>query len=163
MRGFAHHASPLGLHHGLTTNTIHRGPLRPPIDSIRLDPARTYSTAEVAKATGATLRQLQAWAERGKITPDISSGVRRYSPTQAIAAGVYYQLMRKGAGYIVAKSALESLSREDLEGAAYLVTDGSQVLIQASPQAVLDAQSRMRGCWTVSLRNSRATLACQEA
>lgn len=55
---------------------------------------RSYSTSEVAKLTGLTLRQLQYFHERGIIKPVIICHRRQYSPAQLREARRLAQIRR---------------------------------------------------------------------
>lgn len=66
---------------------------RPPAPKPRRE---TFSSAEVAQASGATLRQLQWWDEQGHLQPGRDGHARVYSQAEAVLACVAAR-MRKAA------------------------------------------------------------------
>lgn len=93
--------------------------------------AEQYTTAQVAKLAGLTLRQLQWWDERGLISPTSKAGHRRlYSSTEARLAYIAAKLRGRGYSLQKIKSLLRKCERLITHpGARYLATNGTTVKI----------------------------------
>ena len=55
-----------------------------------------YTAAEVARRSGASLRQLQWWDEKRVLCPMLEHGIRVYSRAEAVQASVVVELRGRG-------------------------------------------------------------------
>lgn len=81
---------------------------------------REFSTAEAAVISGATLRQLQVWDERGPIRPKHgNAGKRIYSALDVFSACVIMELKRYGMTLKGIRNAIKPI--RDVPNGGYLV------------------------------------------
>lgn len=103
-------------------------------------PERTFTTKEVSKITGASLRQLQWWDERKVIKPRLEGHDRRYTPAQLIQSAVIVALRRKGLSLQKIRRALRLLQREIERRVGQefvVVTNGATSWVEDAPREVL--------------------------
>ena len=108
--------------------------------------ARSFSTAEVARLTGLTARQLDHWDRQGFVRPSVekASGygsARRYSFADVVRLRVAARLRANGVGLARIRRCAEALARLDPEadlGGARLMVVGSTVLWARSDREVVD-------------------------
>lgn len=108
--------------------------------------ARSFSTAEVARLTGLSARQLDHWDRNGFLRPSLerASGygsTRRYSFADVVRLRVAARLRAEGVGLARIRRCAEALARLDPEadlGGARLIVAGSSVLWARSDREVID-------------------------
>ena len=108
--------------------------------------ARGFSTAEVARLTGLTARQLDHWDRRGFLRPSLerASGygsTRRYSFADVVRLRVAARLRASGVGLARLRRCADALAKLDPEadlGKARLLVVGSSVLWARSDREVVD-------------------------
>ena len=108
--------------------------------------ARSFSTAEVARLTGLSARQLDHWDRNGFLRPSLerASGygsTRRYSFADVVRLRVAARLRAEGVGLARIRKCAEALARLDPEadlGKARLIVAGSSVLWARSDREVID-------------------------
>jgi DNA-binding transcriptional MerR regulator len=108
--------------------------------------ARSFSTAEVARLTGLTARQLDHWDRQGFVRPSVekASGYgssRRYSFADVVRLRVAARLRASGVGLARIRRCAQALARLDPEadlGGARLMVVGSTVLWARSDREVVD-------------------------
>jgi DNA-binding transcriptional MerR regulator len=108
--------------------------------------ARSFSTAEVARLTGLTARQLDHWDRQGFVRPSVerASGygsARRYSFGDVVRLRVAARLRANGVGLARIRRCAQALARLDPEadlGGARLMVVGSTVLWARSDREVVD-------------------------
>ena len=108
--------------------------------------ARSFSTAEVARLTGLTARQLDHWDRKGFLRPSLeqASGygsTRRYSFADVVRLKVAARLRANGVGLARIRKCAEALARLDPEadlGRARLIVVGSAVLWARTDREVVD-------------------------
>ena len=108
--------------------------------------ARSFSTAEVARLTGLTARQLDHWDRQGFVRPSVerASGygsARRYSFGDVVRLRVAARLRANGVGLARIRRCAQALARLDPEadlGGARLMVVGSAVLWARSDREVVD-------------------------
>lgn len=122
----------------------------------KIDPeltARTYTSTEVAKAGGVSLRQLQWWDERKVVSPRHEGHKRVYSSEEVVEISVIAELRRKGFSLQKIRRVLRFLQREmgrrlsDLvsqESDLHLVTDGKSIYLEESPDRIIDILKNAR-------------------
>jgi DNA-binding transcriptional MerR regulator len=108
--------------------------------------ARSFSTAEVARLTGLSARQLDHWDRKGFLRPSLerASGygsVRRYSFADVVRLRVAARLRAGGVGLARIRRCAQALARLDPSadlGRARLMVVGSSVLWARSDREVVD-------------------------
>lgn len=116
----------------------------------KIDPevaARTFTSTEVAKAGGVSLRQLQWWDERKVVSPRHEGHKRVYSSEEVVEISVIAELRRKGFSLQKIRRVLRFLQREmgrrlsDVlaqESDLHLVTDGKSIYLEESSEKIID-------------------------
>jgi DNA-binding transcriptional MerR regulator len=108
--------------------------------------ARSFSTAEAARLTGLSARQLDHWDRKGFLRPSLerASGygsTRRYSFADVVRLRVAARLRANGVGLARIRKCTEALARLDPEadlGRARLMVVGSAVLWARTDREVVD-------------------------
>ena len=108
--------------------------------------ARSFSTAEAARLTGLSARQLDHWDRKGFLHPSLekASGygsARRYSFADVVRLRVAARLRANGVGLARIRKCAEALARLDPEadlGRARLLVVGSTVLWAKTDREVVD-------------------------
>ena len=108
--------------------------------------ARSFSTAEVARLTGLTARQLDHWDRKGFLRPSLerASGygsTRRYSFADVVRLRVAARLRASGVGLARIRRCAEALAKLDPSadlGRARLMVVGTSVLWARSDREVVD-------------------------
>ena len=108
--------------------------------------ARSFSTAEVARLTGLTARQLDHWDRQGFVRPSVEKAngygsARRYSFADVVRLRVAARLRANGVGLARIRRCAEALARLDPEadlGGARLMVVGTTVLWARSDREVVD-------------------------
>lgn len=108
--------------------------------------ARSFSTAEVARLTGLSARQLDHWDRQGFVRPSVEKArgygsARRYSFADVVRLRVAARLRANGVGLARIRRCAEALARLDPAadlGGARLMVVGSTVLWARSDREVVD-------------------------
>ncbi len=109
--------------------------------------AESYSSSDVARVAGVSLRQLQWWDERRVVSPEHQGHKRVYSPTQVIEITVIAELRRKGFSLQKIRRVLRYLQREmgkrlsdvlSTESDLHLLTDGKSIYLEERQERVVD-------------------------
>ncbi len=108
--------------------------------------ARSFSTAEAARLTGLSARQLDHWDRNGFLRPSLerASGygsMRRYSFADVVRLRVAARLRAEGVGLARIRKCAEALARLDPGsdlGGARLIVAGSSVLWARNDREVID-------------------------
>jgi DNA-binding transcriptional MerR regulator len=108
--------------------------------------ARSFSTAEVARLTGLTPRQLDHWDRQGFLGPSLERAAgygtaRRYSFADVVRLRVAARLRASGVGLARIRRCAAAMSRLDPEAdlaGSRLIVSGSSVLWARSDREVVD-------------------------
>lgn len=112
-----------------------------------------YSSNEVSKATGVSLRQLQWWDEQGVVSP-VQRGHRRMYQlhevievsliTELRSKGISLQKIRKVLGFL--KNELGSKFIEAIQGGGevHLLTDGENLYLESNHKTIVDILKNSR-------------------
>jgi DNA-binding transcriptional MerR regulator len=108
--------------------------------------ARSFSTAEAARLTGLTARQLDHWDRNGFVRPSVEKAAgygsaRRYSFADVVRLRVAARLRSNGVGLARIRRCAEALAKLDPAadlGHARLLVVGSSVLWARSDREVVD-------------------------
>ena len=106
-----------------------------------------FTSAEVARISGVSLRQLQWWDERSVVSPRQSGHRRLYMPQEVIEVSVIAELRRKGFSLQKIRRVLRFLQREMgkrlsdvLQGNSevHLLTDGKSIYLEERAERIVD-------------------------
>jgi len=113
----------------------------------------SFTSRDVVRLTGITLRQLQWWDER-KIVVPVREGHRRlYSMDDLVEVSVICDLRRRGFSLQGVRKVVRFLQREFSKRLAetvggksdyHLLTDGSRLYLETSPQQIVDILKNSR-------------------
>jgi DNA-binding transcriptional MerR regulator len=106
-----------------------------------------YTSGEVARIAGVSLRQLQWWDERNVVSPRQEGHRRVYLPQEVMEVSVIAELRRKGFSLQKIRRVLRFLQKEmgkRLSDAVsghsdvHLITDGRNIYLEDEPDRVID-------------------------
>jgi DNA-binding transcriptional MerR regulator len=106
-----------------------------------------FTSGEVAKIAGVSLRQLQWWDERNVVSPRQEGHRRVYLQQEVVEVSVIAELRRKGFSLQKIRRVLRFLQREmgkrlgdalagDTE--MHLITDGKNIYLEDEPGRIID-------------------------
>jgi len=107
----------------------------------------SYTSSEVARISGVSLRQLQWWDERKVVSPRQDGHKRVYMPQEVVEVSVIAELRRKGFSLQKIRRVLKYLQREmgkrlsdalASESEVHLLTDGKSIYLEESPERIID-------------------------
>ncbi|MCC6343450.1 MAG: MerR family transcriptional regulator [Bryobacterales bacterium] len=141
----------------------------------KIDPdltARIYTSSEVARLGGVSLRQLQWWDERKVVSPRHEGHKRIYSNEEVVEITVIAELRRKGFSLQKIRRVLRFLQKEmgrrlgdilGTESDLHLVTDGKSIYLEDSNDRIIDILKNARQpmflvCVTDQIRRINANL-----
>jgi len=114
---------------------------------------RTYSSREVARIGGVSLRQLQWWDERKVVSPRHEGHRRVYFAAEVIEITVIAELRRKGFSLQKIRRVLRFLQREmgkrlvevlQASSDLHLVTDGKSIFLEDQHERIIDILKNAR-------------------
>ncbi len=114
---------------------------------------RTYTSSEVARIAGVSLRQLQWWDERKVVSPRHEGHKRVYDATEVIEVTVIAELRRKSFSLQKIRRVLRFLQREmgrrlsDVlasDSDLHLLTDGKSIYLEDNESSVIDLLKNAR-------------------
>lgn len=115
--------------------------------------AETYSSLDVSRMTGVSLRQLQWWDEQGVVSPDQRGHKRLYQIHEVIEVSVITELRRKGISLQKIRRVLRYLHKELGKGLyeavrngseVHLLTDGQNIYLEDSHRNIVDILKNAR-------------------
>lgn len=105
----------------------------------------TYSSSEVARIAGVSLRQLQWWDEQKVVSPRHEGHKRLYTQEEVVEVSVIAELRRKGFSLQRIRRVLRFLQRElgrrlaEVAGPdLHLLTDGRNIYLEDSHDRIID-------------------------
>ncbi len=113
----------------------------------------TYTSSEVSRIAGVSLRQLQWWDERKVVSPRHQGHKRVYLPEEVIEITVIAELRRKGFSLQKIRRVLRFLQREvgrrlsevlQSESDLHLVTDGKNIYLEDRQTRIIDILKNAR-------------------
>jgi DNA-binding transcriptional MerR regulator len=116
-------------------------------------PDRTYSSTDVARVAGVSLRQLQWWDERKVVSPQHEGHRRVYDPAEVIEITVIAELRRKGFSLQKIRRELRFLQKEmgrrlaevmQANSQLHLVTDGKSIYLEDQQDRIIDLLKNAR-------------------
>ncbi len=114
---------------------------------------RTYSSSEVARIGGVSLRQLQWWDERKVVSPRHDGHRRVYFAAEVIEITVIAELRLKGVSLQKIRRVLRFLQREmgkrlaavlQASSDLHLVTDGKSIFLEDQHERIIDILKNAR-------------------
>lgn len=109
--------------------------------------SETFSSLDVSKMTGVSLRQLQWWDEQGVVSP-VQRGHRRlYQLHEVIEVGLITELRQKGVSLQKIRRVLNFLKRElganylrsnGSDAEMHLLTDGDNLYLESEHKNIVD-------------------------
>lgn len=129
-----------------------------------------YTSGDVARIAGVSLRQLQWWDERSVVSPRQEGHRRVYAQQEVVEVSVIAELRRKGFSLQKIRRVLKFLQREMGKRLAealaedseiHLITDGKNIYLEDEPGRIIDVlknakQPMFLVCVTDQLRRFRA-------
>ncbi len=112
-----------------------------------------YTSNDVARLSGVSLRQLQWWDERSVVSPRHDGHRRVYSPEEVVEVSVIAALRRKGFSLQKIRRVLRYLQKEmgkriadavKGESEIHLLTDGKNIYLEESAERVIDLMKNAR-------------------
>ena len=106
-----------------------------------------YTSSEVSRLCGVSLRQLQWWDERHVVSPRQDGHRRIYLPQEVVEISVIAELRRKGFSLQKIRRVLRFLQKdvgrrlsEAMSGSSevHLLTDGKNIYLEDAPDRVID-------------------------
>lgn len=106
-----------------------------------------YTSSEVTKIAGVSLRQLQWWDERRVVSPRHEGHKRVYSPEEVVEITVIAELRRKGFSLQKIRRVLRFLQREmgkrlgeimSRDSEFHLLTDGKAIYLEDRHERIID-------------------------
>lgn len=113
----------------------------------------TFTSNEVARIAGVSLRQLQWWDERKVVSPAHAGHKRVYTPAEVIEVSVIAELRRKGFSLQKIRRVLRFLEREmgrrlsDVlrgDSTLHLLTDGKSLYLEDRESRIIDILKNAR-------------------
>lgn len=114
---------------------------------------RSFTSSEVSRIAGVSLRQLQWWDERKVVSPKHEGHKRVYHPAEVIEVTVIAELRRKGFSLQKIRRVLRFLQKEmgrrladvlATESDLHLLTDGKSIYLEDSEERVIDLLKNAR-------------------
>ncbi len=118
-----------------------------------VEPEAVYTSSEVARISGVSLRQLQWWDERNVVSPRQQGHRRVYLPQEVVEVSVIAALRKKGFSLQKIRRVLRFLQKEmgkrlaDATASAadvHLLTDGKNIYLEDQPDRIIDVLKNAR-------------------
>ena len=106
-----------------------------------------YTSNEVSRISGVSLRQLQWWDERKVVSPRQDGHKRVYMPQEVVEISVIAELRRKGFSLQKIRRVLKYLQKEmskrlddslSSDSEIHLLTDGKSIYLEETPDRIID-------------------------
>jgi len=112
-----------------------------------------YTSSDVARICGVSLRQLQWWDERNVVSPRQDGHRRVYLPEEVVEIAVIAELRRKGFSLQKIRRVLRFLQKDmgkrlnealEASGEVHLLTDGKSIYLEDAPNRIIDLLKNSR-------------------
>jgi DNA-binding transcriptional MerR regulator len=112
-----------------------------------------YTSGDVARIAGVSLRQLQWWDERNVVSPRQEGHRRVYLPQEVVEVSVIAELRAKGFSLQKIRRVLRFLQKEmgkrlsdavASDGDVHLITDGKHIYLEDQPNRVIDVMKNAK-------------------
>jgi len=114
---------------------------------------KTFTSAEVSRVSGVSLRQLQWWDERKVVSPRHEGHKRLYLTEEVVEVTVIAELRRKGFSLQKIRRVLRFLQREmgkrladvmSAQSDLHLITDGKTIYLEDDSKRIVDILKNAR-------------------
>ena len=114
---------------------------------------KTFTSAEVSRVSGVSLRQLQWWDERKVVSPRHEGHKRLYLTEEVVEVTVIAELRRKGFSLQKIRRVLRFLQREmgkrlaevmSAQSDLHLITDGKIIYLEDDAKRIVDILKNAR-------------------
>jgi len=136
-----------------------------------------FTSGDVARIAGVSLRQLQWWDERSVVSPRQEGHRRVYLPQEVVEVSVIAELRRKGFSLQKIRRVLRFLQKDmgkrlgdalASDSEIHLITDGKNIYLEEEPGRIIDVlknakQPMFLVCVTDQLRRFQAGTAASTA
>src|SRR5436190_9111453 len=118
-----------------------------------LPESEIYTSTDVARISGVSLRQLQWWDERNVVSPRQDGHRRVYLPHEVIEVSVIAELRRKGFSLQKIRRVLRFLQKDlgkrlseaiASSNDVHLLTDGKSIYLEETPARIIDVLKNAR-------------------
>jgi DNA-binding transcriptional MerR regulator len=118
-----------------------------------LPESEIYTSTDVARIAGVSLRQLQWWDERNVVSPRQDGHRRVYLPHEVIEVSVIAELRRKGFSLQKIRRVLRFLQKDmgkrlsdalAAQSEIHLLTDGKSIYLEDAPDRIIDLLKNAR-------------------
>jgi DNA-binding transcriptional MerR regulator len=118
-----------------------------------LPESEVYTSTDVARIAGVSLRQLQWWDERNVVSPRQDGHRRVYLPNEVIEVSVIAELRRKGFSLQKIRRVLRFLQKDmgkrlsdalASESEVHLLTDGRSIYLEEASDRIIDLLKNAR-------------------
>jgi DNA-binding transcriptional MerR regulator len=115
--------------------------------------AQGYTSSDVARICGVSLRQLQWWDERSVVSPRQDGHKRVYLPEEVLEISVIAELRRKGFSLQKIRRVLRFLQKDTgkrlseamaTSSDIHLLTDGKTIYLEEAPNRIIDLMKNAR-------------------
>ena len=115
--------------------------------SVSVNDQGRYTSGDVARIAGVSLRQLQWWDERNVVSPRQEGHRRVYLSNEVVEVSVIAELRRKGFSLQKIRRVLRFLQKEmgkrlsdavANESEVHLITDGRNIYLEDHPDRIID-------------------------
>jgi DNA-binding transcriptional MerR regulator len=112
-----------------------------------------FTSSDVARISGVSLRQLQWWDERNVVSPRQDWHRRVYAPDEVVEVSVIAALRKKGFSLQKIRRVLRFLQKEmgkrladavEHDAEIHLLTDGKTIFLEESSERVVDLMKNAR-------------------
>ena len=112
-----------------------------------------YTSTDVARICGVSLRQLQWWDERSVVSPRQDGHKRVYLAQEVLEVSVIAELRRKGFSLQKIRRVLRFLQKDmgkrlsdalKSESETHLLTDGKSIYLEETPDRIIDLLKNAR-------------------
>jgi DNA-binding transcriptional MerR regulator len=112
-----------------------------------------FTSSDVARISGVSLRQLQWWDERNVVSPRQDGHRRVYAPAEVVEVSVIAALRKKGFSLQKIRRVLRYLQKEmgrrladavEHDSEIHLLTDGKTIYLEESADRVVDLMKNAR-------------------
>jgi DNA-binding transcriptional MerR regulator len=112
-----------------------------------------YTSTDVARICGVSLRQLQWWDERNVVSPRQDGHKRVYLAQEVLEVSVIAELRRKGFSLQKIRRVLRFLQKDmgkrlsdalQSESESHLLTDGKSIYMEEAPDRIVDLLKNAR-------------------
>jgi DNA-binding transcriptional MerR regulator len=112
-----------------------------------------FTSSDVARICGVSLRQLQWWDERNVVSPRQDGHKRVYQAEEVVEISVIAELRRKGFSLQKIRRVLRFLQKDmgkrlsealSSQGDVHLLTDGKSIYLEEAPDRIIDLLKNAR-------------------